>query len=118
LLPPALRDAEQPISIAIPRRAVRLASRSESVAAELELLKRAQAEYAHRDFPGALTLIAEHARRFPRARLAEEREALRICSLAGAGRTVEAQRAGAAFADRFPRSVLLPRLEEALAVRE
>jgi hypothetical protein len=70
--------------------------------------------YAGRDFSAALALVAEHARRFSHGRLAEEREALRVQSLAGAGRTDEAARAVSAFAERFPRSVLLPRLSREL----
>jgi hypothetical protein len=93
-----------------PLRAGRPASPQESYAAELDLLQRAQTAYASRDFGAALVLVAEHGRRFPNGRLAEEREALRVRSLAGAGRTDQAARAAAAFAERFPRSVLLPRL--------
>ena len=94
------------------QRSRRALSPQESYAAELYLLQRAQSEYASRDFPDALVLVAEHARRFPNGRLAEEREALRVRSLAGAGRGDQARRALAAFARRFPRSVLLPRLRE------
>ena len=86
-------------------------SPQESYAAELYLLQRAQSNYASHDFPDALVLVAEHARRFPNGRLAEEREALRVRSLGGAGRGDQARRALAAFAKRFPRSVLLPRLQ-------
>jgi len=85
-------------------------SRQESYAAELRLLERAQAAYASRDFASALALVAEHGRLFPNGRLAEEREALRVRSLVGSGRMDEAARAAATFANRFPRSVLLPRL--------
>jgi hypothetical protein len=85
-------------------------SRQESYAAELRLLERAQAAYAGRDFASALTLVAEHGPLFPNGRLAEEREALRVRSLVGFGRTDEAARAAATFANRFPPSVLLPRL--------
>lgn len=85
----------------------------ESYAAELQLLQRAQSEYASQDFDNALVLVAEHGRRFPNGRLAEEREALRVRSLARAGRGDEARRALAAFANRFPHSVFLPRLQEA-----
>jgi hypothetical protein len=84
----------------------------ESFAAELDLLHRAQAELGRRNFGAALALIAEHARRFPNGRLAEEREALRVRSLAASGRVDEARHAGVAFSDRFPRSVLVPRLQE------
>jgi hypothetical protein len=85
----------------------------ESYAAELQLLQRAQSEYASHDFGNALVLIAEHRRRFPNGRLAEEREALRVRSLARAGRGEEARRALGSFAKRFPRSAFLPRLQEA-----
>ena len=80
--------------------------------AEVELLQLAHLAYARRDFRGALALVAEHARRFPRGPLAEECEALRVESLLAAGHAGEARRAGAAFAARFPRSVLLPGIEE------
>jgi hypothetical protein len=86
------------------------ATAQESYAAELDLLQRAQAAYAEREFSGALVLVAEHARRFPDGRLAEEREALRVRSLARSEHAEEARRAAEAFANRFPRSVLLPRL--------
>ena len=106
--------APAPQVLASPKlqRSHRALSPQESYAAELYLLQRAQSEYASQDFPDALVLVAEHARRFPNGRLAEEREALRVRSLAGAGRGDQARRALAAFARRFPRSVLLPRLRE------
>jgi hypothetical protein len=44
----------------------------------------------------------------------EEREALRVRSLAGAGNMDQARRVFGAFASRFPRSVLLPRLRQAV----
>jgi TolA-binding protein len=94
------------------RRSARPPTAQESYAAELSLPHRAHVAYASRDFSSALVLVAEHARRYPNGRLAEEREALRIRSLAGSGRTADARRAIAAFAARFPRSVLLPRLQE------
>ena len=80
--------------------------------AEVELLQHAHLAYARRDFRSALALVAEHARRFPDGPLAEECEALRVESLRAAGHAVEAKRTGAAFAKRFPRSVLLPGIEE------
>jgi len=81
----------------------------ESYAAELELLRRAHAAYGNGDFANALRLLATHARRFPNGRLAEEREALRVRALGGSGQSDSARRAAHAFADRFPRSVLLSR---------
>ncbi len=110
--PPAAAPAAAPqasLTAKPPHRARPISAR-ESYAAELDLLRRARVAYSSRDFSDALALIAEHRRRFPNGRLAEEREALRVQSLAGAGRTDEAARAAAAFAARFPRSVLLPRM--------
>ena len=80
-----------------------------SPAAEVECLQRAQVAFAGRDFLGALAASAEHARRFPTGWLAEERDALRVRSLAGTGRADEARRAAVAFGERFPRSALLSR---------
>ena len=77
---------------------------------ELALLQRAHGAYTRHDFSVALTLVAAHARRFPNGQLAEQREALRVRSLMGAGRPDEAHRAAAAFAVRFPRSILLSRV--------
>lgn len=92
-----------------PQRPGHPATAQESYAAELLLLQQAQVAYAGHDFADALTLVAEHGRRFPSGRLAEEREALRVRALSGAGRTEEARKTAAAFATRFPRSILLPR---------
>lgn len=107
---------EEPPTVAAsssrPGRPHRAVSPQESYAAELQLLQRAQSQYTRQDFQDALVLIAEHAHQFPNGRLAEEREALRVKSLAGAGRGDEARRALAAFAKHFPHSALLPRLRE------
>jgi hypothetical protein len=111
---PPSRVAPEPAA-AVKARSGRTATAQESYAAELWLLHRAQVTYAGQDFSAALMLVAEHARRFPNGRLAEEREALRVRSLAGAGRTQDARRATAAFAARFPRSVLVPRLQDTAA---
>lgn len=94
------------------RRTRRWLTPQESYAAELRLLQRAQSDYASRDFAGALVLVAEHGRQFPDGRLAEEREALRVRSLAAVGRGDEARRALAAFVRRFPASAFLPGLQE------
>jgi hypothetical protein len=111
-LPARPAVAPEVTSIAKPHRPVRLVTAQESYAAELELLHRAQAAYTRRDFSNALVLLAEHGRGFPNGRLAEQREALRVRSLVGSDRAEEARQAVAAFARRFPRSVLLRRLQE------
>ena len=99
-----------------PARASRFTAAQESYRAEVGLLQRAQTAYISRNFSGALALVAEHGRRFPNGRLAEEREALRVRSLVAAGRRDEARRAATIFAHRFPRSVLLPRLQETVGL--
>jgi hypothetical protein len=79
--------------------------------AELELLRAARQEVTRGDFAGALATIAEHVRKFRHGGLVEEREALRVKSLAGLGRHEEAQRAAAQFHARFPHSVFLSTFE-------
>ena len=101
LTPELVTPSRPPPSAARPEREVGTS--------ELELLGRAQAAYTHRDFPRAIGLIGELARRYPNGHLAEEREALRVRSLFGLGNPEEGRRAAAAFARRFPRSVLLPK---------
>ena len=87
---------------------------AEDYALERKILQPARAALAGGDSSSALTAIAEHERRFPAGQLAEEREALRVEALLSAHRTDEARSAAAAFRNRFPRSVLLSRVSEAL----
>jgi hypothetical protein len=89
-------------------------SRALAVRMELRLLRQARAAVAREDFTLAIQLLAEHARRFKAGRLVEEREALRVKSLAGLGRHVAARRAAADFQVNFPRSPLLPTVNEML----
>jgi type IV secretory pathway VirB10-like protein len=118
---PAPARPAQPIADvpALPETAVETPhlSRADAAREELRLLRQARAAVAREDYASALPQIAEHARRFKDGRLAEEREALRVKSLAGLGRTEEAQRAATAFRARFPRSVLLPAVSQMLAPR-
>jgi hypothetical protein len=112
-VPPSLPTVTpQSTFTAKPQRWARPTTAQESYAAELDLLTRAQGAYAAREFSEVLARVAEHGRKFPNGRLTEEREALRIRALEGAGRAEEAHRAAAAFESRFPRSIMLPRLSE------
>jgi hypothetical protein len=54
----------------------------------------------------ALVFLDEHAQRFARGLLSEEREAMRINVLVQLGRTDEAKTRGEAFAARFPNSIM------------
>ena len=85
-----------------------------AVRVELRLLEQARAAVAREDFALAMQLLTEHARRFKKGRLVEEREALRVRSLAGLGRRGDAGRAAADFEARFPRSPLLPAVSQML----
>jgi len=111
----ALEPATVGLTPAIPHkktnRHLTTSARGADSFAEVALLQHAHLAYARGDFRSALALVAEHARRFPDGPLAEECEALRVESLLAAGHEVEAKRAGASFAVRFPRSVLLPGIE-------
>ncbi|HZL16158.1 MAG TPA: hypothetical protein VFG23_00305 [Polyangia bacterium] len=115
---PSLPPIANPIddSPAPPARATVPRSKTEvaqaQVQEELRLLRQARAAVARSDFAAALPLLAEHARRFKDGSLAEEREALRVRALAGLDRIDEARRAAAAFGARFPRSVLLPAVNQ------
>ncbi len=105
--PPSAAVAPPPSEAPAPPRPEPPAAVQESYAAELGILQRAQRAYAARDFAATLRWVAEHRRRFPTGRLAEEREALRVKALAGAGRDTEANQAASAFEARYPRSPLL-----------
>jgi hypothetical protein len=106
---PAMEPPAPAIPSPKPRSTSRPRTPQEFYAAELDLLYRSHSAYASGDFGRSLTLLSEHGRRFPKGQLTEEREALRVRALAGAGQTEEAKRASEAFARRFPHSLLLPR---------
>ncbi|HEY6726105.1 MAG TPA: hypothetical protein VI197_18850 [Polyangiaceae bacterium] len=75
---------------------------------ELALLDRARRAVVVGDFRAALHGIEKHARSFPKSQLGEEREALRVRALAGAGLSKQAGQAARDFASSYPHSVLLP----------
>lgn len=116
-VPSAAPVSPPPIELDATSRVKRPASNSarrdwqESYGAELELMRSAHNAYAAQEFTSALVLVGEHARRFPGGLLSEEREALRVRCLLGAGRSSQARVAAAAFAASFPRSVLLRRIQ-------
>jgi hypothetical protein len=97
----------------VPKRVAAKAITATSVPtnAELLLLGVARNDLTRGDFVGALAAVSEHEQRFRHGSLVEEREALRVKSLAGLGRRDEAQRAAARFHARFPHSVLLSTFE-------
>jgi TolA-binding protein len=81
---------------------------------ELALLDVARAATMAGDSSTALAQIREHEQRFPRGSLVEEREVLKIRALFQAGRKNEAVRAAERMRKRFPRSALLPSVDQML----
>lgn len=78
-------------------------------ASEAELLEQARA--ALKSAPGrALQRANEHAARFPRGVLVQEREVLAIQALRKLGRSAEADRRAEAFAKAFPGSAFARQL--------
>jgi hypothetical protein len=106
----------EPTPAARPSRTTRATASRDPLALEIGLLQRAHAAYTRGEAWASLKLATEHARRFPNGRLAEEREALRVRSLDRLGRKDEARRAAAAFAARFPRSILLQHVEDPVSI--
>jgi hypothetical protein len=86
----------------------------ESLADERRVLEEALRALAEGRSGAALEAVGRHERDFPRGRLAEEREGLRIRALARAGRLDEARARAARFRERFPRSILLPAIESSV----
>jgi hypothetical protein len=62
---------------------------------EAELLHRAQAAWRAGQSAEALSLANQHAQRFPRSQLANERDVLRVLSLCKLGQTQAAKQVGA-----------------------
>jgi len=80
---------------------------------ERELLDVARAALDRGNAAGALEALAEHTQRFPGAQLGEERHALMVQALAGAGRRAEARTVAAQFRTRYPKSMLRPVVDAA-----
>jgi hypothetical protein len=81
---------------------------------ELRFLLRARQSDARGDYAKVLSLLDQHQHQYPVGRLAEEREVLRVKALVALGRRGKARQAAASFHREFPRSVLLPKVDEML----
>jgi hypothetical protein len=75
-----------------------------AVPSEADLLERARAALKSGDSARALQRTNEHAQRYPRGVLVQEREVLAIRALRGLGRDAEADRRAEAFAKAYPGS--------------
>lgn len=85
---------------------------TDRLAEEVAILSRAEAELHADRYQGALRVLEEHERKFPRGKLTQERVAARIRALCGLGRTAEAN---AALARLSPSSLHEGRAREACA---
>jgi hypothetical protein len=74
----------------------------------------ARTALARGDAKGALQLLVAHAHDFPAGAFAEEAAALRIQALLRSGAEPEAREAAAEFRAKYPRSLILPALEQSL----
>lgn len=92
-------------------------SLDKSLTAERALVERARVALSRHQGTMALDALAEHEATFPRGRLIEEREALRVRALVDAGRPAEAEAKARAFRARWPNSVFLSAVDLAVAPR-
>jgi hypothetical protein len=81
---------------------------------ERALLELARTAFERGRAREALDALQEHARRFASGRLSEERESLRVPVLVELGRHDEARQTAARFHARYPGSLFLPLVEQAL----
>jgi hypothetical protein len=88
--------------------------RDRDLAIERALLDEVRGALARRDGAGAVASAEQHAQRFPRGRLAEERESMWVQALVFAGEIEEAQVRAARFRRRYPSSLFLPVVDAAL----
>ncbi|HEV8547607.1 MAG TPA: hypothetical protein VGQ57_01245 [Polyangiaceae bacterium] len=93
------------------------AARGTGLAEQQALLDQARAALRRGDGAAALDAVRQHLARFPRTAFEEEREAVAIKALVMLGAGDEARRRVAQFAQRYPKSLLLPALKAALGSR-
>lgn len=89
-------------------------SSDSELAKERVLLNVAHAALARGNVQGTFDAIQEHGRAFPRGRLSEERDMLRVLAEARAQNRDRARSELDAFERRYPRSVFLTTLREAV----
>jgi hypothetical protein len=118
---PAVTSSAQPASPApeVAPPSARLPSRRASgpsqLSAERRVLDEARRAVLQGDATTALGLVERHRLAFPSPILGEERAALEVQALGGAGRYSEARARGAAFRHHFPDSLYSPAVEATLA---
>lgn len=92
-----------------------VAAKSDALAQERAILDRARSRLSASELEAAMKLLDQHAQRFSRGKLSEEREAMAVNVLVRLGRFAEGRRRGEAFRKHFPSSLMLPSVNAALA---
>lgn len=87
---------------------------STSLSAEQALVETGRTALVRGDRPSALVALDRHAAQFPNGQLAEEREVLAVRALVGAHREQEAAERAARFRLKYPESVMIPLVDQAL----
>ncbi|MFO0610017.1 MAG: hypothetical protein U0324_43060 [Polyangiales bacterium] len=117
---PAPVVAPAPVPVALPSPAVVARPRPQpapdTLAEELRLLNAARRALAAHQLDDAARPLAEHARRFPRGQLAEEREATAALVTCARGDRDASARAAERFLRAHPRSPQGPRVRRACGV--
>jgi hypothetical protein len=78
------------------------------------LLEAARTSNAVGRYGDALSAVTEHAQEYPASQFEQERQALRIQALVGLGRQDEARALAKSFEQRFPESILLEGIRQAI----
>ena len=88
-------------------------ARTDPLAEEMALLKQAKLALSRGEPKRALTLLDEHADRFPRGVLLQERQALRVVALCDAGDRTRGREAADRFSREHPKAALAERVRAA-----
>ena len=96
---------------------VKRSTATDLLGVEQRLLARARASLGRGDLESAALELDRHARLFPSGHLTEEREALRIVTLAQQGNLTTARERAVRFRRLYPRSIQLSTVEGAVAER-
>lgn len=113
--PAAASTSAAPTSLRATRARVASAPRAPDLLAESQALARVQGALRDGEPDKALRLLAQQEQEFARGALHEERAAARALALCSAEGSAEGQRAAAAFAARYPQSVLSERVQSRCA---
>jgi hypothetical protein len=95
--------------------AAKSSATDDSLGRELRELDQARRAIASGQPSRALALLESHAQLHPSSMLSQERDALTVKALVGAGRHVEARAAGQRFRAKYPDGLLLDAVSAALA---